>query len=78
MVQLIIYIIIIYIFIIYIIFNKTINKSDKTINKSAQGIKKQKVLQREMQAKAIQTELNANEDSTIKVLQQRKLKNITT
>ena len=27
-----------------------------------------------MQAKAIQTELNANEDSTIKVLQQRKLK----
>ena len=27
-----------------------------------------------MQAKAIQTELDANEDSTIKVLQQRKLK----
>ena len=50
----------------------------KTINKSAQDIrKKERSLKRnasQSQYQAIQTEINANEDSTRNVLQQRKLK----
>ena len=51
---------------------------DKTINKSAQDIKKTvsslKKNAGQSQYHAIQTEINANEDSTRKVLQQRKFK----
>ena len=51
---------------------------DKTINKSAEDIKKTvsslKKNAGQSQYHAIQTEINANEDSTRKVLQQRKFK----
>ena len=50
---------------------------DKTINKSAQDIKKRMFSKKnasQSQCHDIQTEINANEDSTRKFLQQQKFK----